>query len=113
MTKEEMIAVVVDGHMDDVEGWLLNDRESLRAWLQESLGLMTMSAKEIRSKFSAYFDDQADEIGADVAALLKDIYDEADHIDGTEAPRREEVSLENARNIKRWAKEAIEKLEEL
>jgi len=53
------------------------------------------------------------EAGADVIAFLKDIYDEADHIEGTEALQREEVSIKNARNIKRWAKEAIEKLEEL
>lgn len=52
------------------------------------------------------------ETATDVEALLKDIQDEADHIIGTDAANHKEVALQNAKNIKRWAKEALAKLEE-
>ena len=110
--KEDMIETVVGGHIDDIETWIREDRESLRKWLRLTLKLDHMSSEKIHSEFSAYFDGSEEEEDGTVC-LLKDIVDEADHIIGSEAKNHKEVAIKNAKNIKRWAQQAIKELEGL
>ena len=44
----------------------------------------------------------------EIKRLVQEIHDDADHIVGTEAEDRAEVSLKDARAIKRLAKQTLE-----
>lgn len=54
--RKRAIDIVLAGHIDDIEEWVLRDRESLKAWLYNTLDLGRMPVRDMKEKFAAYFE---------------------------------------------------------
>ena len=63
--RKRAIDIVLAGHIDDIEEWVLRDRESLRTWLYNTLDLGRMPVKDMREQFAAYFESYISDDGDD------------------------------------------------
>lgn len=54
MKKEDMIDTIIEGHIDNIQEWVLKDIDSLSSWLEAVLELEDKTKEELIENYGSY-----------------------------------------------------------
>jgi len=67
LKKDDMIDMIIEGHVEDIKEWVLRDMDSLVSWLEIVLELEYKTKEELEEDYGSYLtsyeeeDDEEDE----------------------------------------------------